>query len=187
MNKMEEDVDKMSNPLIILYRFYLSISFLSCYIFSMFLYRFHLSLFYLFIKIYFPLLPNFLLMAPPVPVFSAAEIRSRYKDQINNPDKYQCTLRELTQHQCTFKTHEDAPPDIICLPFKRIFQRCLMAEKVKNQVKERWINIEVTDAETNADLFREKKYEDVVNEFMSTEKEFQQMMLKWETEGRDEL
>lgn len=62
-----------------------------------------------------------------------------------------------------------------------------MAEKVKNQVKERWINIEVTDAETNADLFREKKYEDVVNEFMSTEKEFQQMMLKWETEGRDEL
>lgn len=66
-------------------------------------------------------------MAPPVPVYSAEEIRLQYKDQLENLAKYKCHLKSLTQHECTFKAGTDATlPRIICLPFKRLFQRCLI-------------------------------------------------------------
>lgn len=115
-------------------------------------------------------------MAPPVPVFNSIEISAKYKDQINNPEKYQCELKSLTQHECTFKVFEDSPPEIICLPFKRIFLRCLLKEKRKHETIERWINIEVTDKNTNADLFSQEKYKPIVAEFLNTEREFRKMM-----------
>ncbi|CAK9436868.1 uncharacterized protein LODBEIA_P13900 [Lodderomyces beijingensis] len=123
-------------------------------------------------------------MAPPIPVFSANEIHHRYDEQMQNPEKFQCHLKSLTQHECTFRpsTPQRSTPEFICLPFKRIFRRCLVptltkrsnGEKVKG---EKWINIEVTDAQTNADLLdRDSKYSKYVQEFLTAEKELKELI-----------
>lgn len=93
-------------------------------------------------------------MAPPTPVRSRAEIQSIYKEQLNNPEKYKCTLKSLLQLECTFKiSPTNSVLETICIPFKRIFQRCLQpythvvnGKKVRS---ERWVNIEVTTLHTN--------------------------------------
>ncbi|ODV77837.1 uncharacterized protein CANTADRAFT_40094, partial [Suhomyces tanzawaensis NRRL Y-17324] len=121
-------------------------------------------------------------MAPPVPVYNHNEIRSRFREQLENPAKYECQLKSLTQHECTFRTFADRsrPPEFICLPFKRIFQRCLVPSIVKENGKkkhvDKWVNIEVTNSDTNRDLFQDKKYKSVVAEFLSAEEDFQRMM-----------
>lgn len=123
-------------------------------------------------------------MAPPVPVYSAEEIRLQYKDQLENLAKYKCHLKSLTQHECTFKAGTDATlPRIICLPFKRLFQRCLIPTiEQKNGKKircEKWVNIEVTKESTNQDLLNEgSKYYDYVQDFLAAEKEFRDLMEK---------
>lgn len=126
-------------------------------------------------------------MAPPTPVYNRSQIRNKYHDQLTNPDKYQCQLKSLTQHECTFKVSFDGrrPQEIICLPFKRIFQRCLVPEtNLVNGKKvhlERWINIEVTDLSTNADLVLDSsKYGKDVQDFLSAEKEFKKLMESYE-------
>ncbi|EMG49441.1 SOM1 Protein SOM1 [Candida maltosa Xu316] len=126
-------------------------------------------------------------MAPPVPVYNASEIQNQYKEQLNNLEKYKCQLRSITQHECTFKpstirNNGNSPPEIICLPFKRIFQRCLVPAIIKNdygvKVKtEKWINIEITNEKTNHDLVEpDSKYSKVVQEFLSAEQEFKKFM-----------
>ncbi|KAI5949744.1 hypothetical protein KGF57_004567 [Candida theae] len=123
-------------------------------------------------------------MAPPVPVYSAEETRLQYKDQLENPQKYQCHLKSLTQHECTFKAGTDTTsPQFICLPFKRLFQRCLIPTlEQKNGKKiraEKWINIEVTQESTNQDLLDEdSKYAKYVQDFLSAEKDLRDLMEK---------
>ncbi|KAI5970864.1 hypothetical protein CANMA_000024 [Candida margitis] len=123
-------------------------------------------------------------MAPPVPVYTSEDIQLQYKDQFQNLTKYKCHLKSLTQHECTFKAGTTATsPQIICLPFKRLFQRCLIptveqknGKKIRTQ---KWINIEVTKESTNQDLLdKGSKYYDFVQEFLAAEKEFRELMEK---------
>lgn len=123
-------------------------------------------------------------MAPPTPVYKRADIRSQYKEQLNNPEKYQCQLRSLVQHECTFKVSSNHnPPEIICLPFKRVFQRCLVPSVQKKDGKKtkgsKWINIEITDASTNSQIKKDdQRYGKEVQDFMNAEKEFREFMEK---------
>lgn len=128
-------------------------------------------------------------MAPPVPVYTSTDIKRQYAPQLTQPDKYQCQLKSITQHECTFRPHPQGihPPEIICLPFKRLFQRCLIdhisQENGKKVKLKRWINIEVTDAETNRDLFVPgSKYSEAVRDFKNAEVEFRKLMEN-ESEG----
>ncbi|GEQ69947.1 hypothetical protein JCM33374_g3623 [Metschnikowia sp. JCM 33374] len=124
-------------------------------------------------------------MSPPTPVRTWSEIQSIYKEQLNNPQKYQCTLKSLSQSECTFKiSPNNSVSETICIPFKRIFQRCLQpyirvvdGKKIKG---ERWINIEVTNSQTNDPV--KTKYTDEIQRFLQTEKD----LAKWlatQTEG----
>lgn len=127
-------------------------------------------------------------MAPPVPVYSFTEIQNQYKEQLNNPTKYKCQLKSITQHECTFRpstirnNNINNPPEIICLPFKRIFQRCLIPISTKNEQgkkikSEKWINIEITNDKTNHDLVEpESKYSKDVMDFLDAEREFKKFM-----------
>lgn len=133
-------------------------------------------------------------MAPPVPVYSLVEIQSQYKEQLKNPTKYKCQLKSITQHECTFRpstirTNDiNHPPEIICLPFKRIFQRCLVPITTKNEKGkkirgERWVNIEITNDKTNHDLVEpDNKYSKDVMDFLDAEREFKKFM-EIESEG----
>ncbi|RCK63120.1 hypothetical protein Cantr_09741 [Candida viswanathii] len=133
-------------------------------------------------------------MAPPVPVYSVGEIQSQYKAQLANPEKYQCQLKSITQHECTFRpstiraNDPSTPPEIICLPFKRIFQRCLIPVTTKDEAgrktrSEKWINIEITNEKTNHDLVEpESKYSKDVMDFLDAEREFKKFM-EIESEG----
>lgn len=119
-------------------------------------------------------------MAPPVPVYSLNDIKSKYKQQLTEPEKYQCHLKSITQHECTFKPDPNRinQPEIICLPFKRIFQRCLIDTKQKIDGKKvilkKWINIEITNNQTNKDLLI--THGNIVKEFMNAEQEFKKLM-----------
>ncbi|KAK6204488.1 mitochondrial export protein Som1-domain-containing protein [Scheffersomyces amazonensis] len=124
-------------------------------------------------------------MAPPIPVYTNTEIRTRYKAQLNNPEKYNCELRSLVQHECTFKTFPNdrsKPPEIICLPFKRIFQRCLIPQITKENGKKihinKWVNIEITSSETNKLKVDQStsKFDINVQEFLNAEKDFRKLM-----------
>lgn len=121
-------------------------------------------------------------MAPPAPVYNKLEIRSRYDEQLNDPEKYHCQLREITQHECTFRVAPDRKlaPEIICLPFKRVFQRCLFPYVANDNGKkvrgEKWVNIEVTTAETNSDLMARPRYGKDVQDFLGAEKELKKLM-----------
>lgn len=122
-------------------------------------------------------------MAPPTLVFTRQEIFKANKDKLltTNPD---CQLKSITQHECTFKISENAPPEIICLPFKRIFQRCLENVIIKDKstgdkrVIPKWTNYEVTSLDTNQDLFSEAKYKEDVSDFFNAEKELKKLMEK---------
>lgn len=71
------------------------------------------------------------IMAPPTPVLSRDEIARVYRV----PDG-PCTLKSLTQHQCSFDGGL-----VTCVPFKRLFKECLKGTK-----KVVW---EITDVDTN--------------------------------------
>lgn len=119
-------------------------------------------------------------MSPPVPVYSRAEIERRYQ-ALDNPEKYNCLLKSITQHECTFRFVDDQQ-EVICLPFKRLFQRCLLPHTIKTNGKvtqvDRWTNIEITDIETNRDIVTDPKYAKDVDDFQGAEKEFRDMMWK---------
>ncbi|EAZ63183.1 predicted protein [Scheffersomyces stipitis CBS 6054] len=128
-------------------------------------------------------------MAPPIPVLFRSDIQSKYSKQLSDPEKYDCQLKSLTQHQCTFKVTPDRsrPPEIICLPFKRIFQSCLVPTVVKENGKKktinRRVNIEITDKSTNSELMDENSEQaNVVQDFLNAEKEFRKLM-EMESEG----
>ena len=121
-------------------------------------------------------------MAPPTPVYSKTEIAKRYGKQLENLEEHKCTLMLLTQYECTFKIDSERrqAPEILCMPFKRLFQRCQITvmEKIdghKTQTS-KWINIEVTDEDTNAELFKNDKYRDQVGEFRSAEQDLKRIM-----------
>ncbi|KAI3402974.2 GUP1 [Candida oxycetoniae] len=131
-------------------------------------------------------------MAPPVPVYDLEEIKRQYKEPLQNPESYKCHIMSLTQHECTFRASSGgyrSTPEIICLPFKRIFQRCLTptVEKLGNGEKvygEKWINIEVTNAKTNSDLMeKDSKYSKYVEEFLAAERELKEL-IESESEGQ---
>lgn len=121
-------------------------------------------------------------MAPPTPVYTRAEIESQYSHIFNNLARYECHLKSITQHECTFKLSEDNsyPSEIICLPFKRLFQRCLEKTIVKENGKkkpiDKWINIEVTDPDTNRDMLEDPKYAKDVRDFRKAEHELHEWM-----------
>ncbi|ODV98375.1 hypothetical protein PACTADRAFT_185126 [Pachysolen tannophilus NRRL Y-2460] len=85
-------------------------------------------------------------MSPPIPVYSKKEIDNTYKKFLKDDDA-NCTLYSLIQNQCTFNGSE-----IICLPFKRLFTRCLRP-KDKTTTEPRYQLIEITD-ETCNDYFK---------------------------------
>ncbi|KAG7194839.1 uncharacterized protein KQ657_003941 [Scheffersomyces spartinae] len=121
-------------------------------------------------------------MAPPTPVYSKAEIAKRYAKILETPEEHECTLMLLTQYECTFKIDSERrqAPKILCMPFKRLFQRCQITvmEKVdghKVQTK-KWINIEVTDETTNEELFKNEEYRDQVAEFKGAEQDLKRLM-----------
>lgn len=121
-------------------------------------------------------------MAPPTPVYTKFDTLARYGDQLENPEKYQCHLKSITQHECTFKVSPDRshPPEIICLPFKRIFQRCLSDVIVKENGKKKkvqtWTNIEITNENSNRDLMDFPKYSKDVRDFLNADKELKKLM-----------
>lgn len=122
-------------------------------------------------------------MAPPTPVYNRFEVTSKYSAMLSDPEKYHCQQKSLTQNECTFKlTYPNNVPKVICLPFKREFQRCLFPSSSKhNQGNETWINIEVTDENTNKNLFTDSKYKDLVQEFLQADKDLKQLLF----EGQD--
>lgn len=124
-------------------------------------------------------------MAPPTPVYDKFEVASKYQKQLNDPDKYKCTYKSITQHECTFKltypVHANQVPQAICLPFKREFQRCLFRQMEKNrdgkkQRVDKWVNIEITDENTNQQLFTDPKYSTAVKEFLQADKDLKKML-----------
>lgn len=93
-------------------------------------------------------------MSPPTPVRTREDVRRQYRDQLENPERYQCVLKSLSQLECTFKISENnSVQETICVPFKRLFQRCLDPYTITKDGKKingkRWINIEITDSSTN--------------------------------------
>lgn len=124
-------------------------------------------------------------MSPPTPVFSRKEIEQKYAAQLNEPEKYQCTLKSLTQNECTFKLGENSRVvETLCVPFKRIFQRCLVPHTIlkngRKTVEKRWINIEITLASSNDDLKSVNRAE--ILEFMRAELDLQKWIQSTELE-----
>lgn len=118
-------------------------------------------------------------MSPPTPVLSRAEVLRRYEKQLSDPAKYNCSLKSISQNECTFRVSPDSSTvqETICIPFKRLFQRCLVpyAKKVngKKETALRWVNIEITDAETNEPV--RAKYGEEVKRFLEAEQD----LVRW--------
>lgn len=122
-------------------------------------------------------------MAPPTPVYSRVAILSKNQEVLRNPEKYDCQLKSLTQHVCTFKVPQTkgSPMETLCLPFKRVFQRCLVPqvvmEKGKKVQKQVWTNIEITDVSTNSEMIEDNKtYGKDVTDFLNAEVELKKFM-----------
>lgn len=119
-------------------------------------------------------------MSPPTPVFSRSEIQSRYKQQLKNPKDFNCSIKSLVQSECTFKLSQENSrvQETICVPFKRVFQRCLIPQiQRKNGQKvivKRWINIEITLENTNNEL--KGKYSEELLQFMKADVELKKWM-----------
>lgn len=106
-------------------------------------------------------------MSPSIPVYSRDEIEAQFSQFIKSSNGGNvCELKELVQNQCTFDGNR-----IFCLPFKRLFLRCL-DESVGDEVigykltpshkvnstssisstineRKRWRNIEITKNNDN--------------------------------------
>lgn len=123
-------------------------------------------------------------MAPPTLVHTRNEVFRQYDETLRNPNLHDCQLKSISQHECTFKVSENSPPEIICLPFKRIFQRCIETAIEKDKITgkkvkvDKWVNIEVTSAETNQDLLTEARFREDVQDFCMAEKELKKLMEK---------
>ncbi|CDK28805.1 unnamed protein product [Kuraishia capsulata CBS 1993] len=139
-------------------------------------------------------------MAPPVPVYSKEEVETMFSGVlVDSPAKPRkdCDLYSITQNQCTFNGTE-----VICLPFKRLFQRCLIgaiSEKSKStrdrkveieswptdKADGRYINIEVTTAKDNDYLSSQGQAAvkgDILKRFMAAD---EVLRLKFEKEYGD--
>lgn len=118
-------------------------------------------------------------MSPPTPVLTGLQAHRLYAKQLDNPNDYNCTLKSLTQNECTFRVSPDSAvvQETICIPFKRIFQRCLVpyvtTVKGKKEKGERWVNIEITDSSTNKNV--RDKHGDEVKRFLRAEQD----LVKW--------
>lgn len=125
--------------------------------------------------------PHFFSMSPPTPVLTRSEIRRKYSGQLGNPQEYQCSLKSLAQNECTFVVSPDSSviQQTICIPFKRIFQRCLVpyvrTVNGKKQSGQRWINVEVTDADSND---QKSHFGAEVEQFLRAEQELAKWMEK---------
>lgn len=118
-------------------------------------------------------------MSPPTPVLAGTEVRRIYSEQLNNPEKFECSLKSLSQNECTFVVSPDSSviQQTICIPFKRLFQRCLVpyvrTVDGKKHTGRKWINIEVTDLATND---QRAKYGSEVERFLTAEQELTRWM-----------
>lgn len=72
-------------------------------------------------------------MAPPTPILTPEQVSREEERARILEKKNKCELKSLTQHLC----HAEAPGEYVCVPFKRIFQRCYEH------------NLEVTNSDTN--------------------------------------
>lgn len=120
-------------------------------------------------------------MAPPTPVYDKFDVLLKYGHVLSDPEKYQCTHKSLSQNECTFKiSYPNQIPKVICLPFKREFQRCLLPTTVmkdgKKMQSEKWVNIEITDEYTNKRLLYDPNYEFTVKEFLQADKDLRKML-----------
>lgn len=100
-------------------------------------------------------------MAPPTPVISRSQVRDAYRMEA-------CTLKELVQNECTFQV-TGGEVRSVCLPFKRLFNRCLVTYLDNGKKAERYINIEVTGPKTNERILTER--EDEVRRFWAADLE----------------
>ncbi|SCU80158.1 LAFA_0B07822g1_1 [Lachancea sp. 'fantastica'] len=72
-------------------------------------------------------------MAPPTPVFGREELEV-VRDRIEEP----CQLKSLIQHECEYNGLQ-----YVCLPFKRVFQECIVGKQRQK------VRFEVTTELTN--------------------------------------
>ncbi|ODQ77366.1 hypothetical protein BABINDRAFT_163621 [Babjeviella inositovora NRRL Y-12698] len=132
-------------------------------------------------------------MAPSTPVYSRAEILNTFhiSDSTFVLDDKDCTLFSLTQNECTILPGEKgSPASVICLPFKRMFKRCLLnspkqavqladgiyGQKSKNRFRQdteaqKYVIIEITSAETNSVAKLRAQYGELLESFLKAEKE----------------
>lgn len=120
-------------------------------------------------------------MAPPTPVYDRLDILSKYEHVLSDPKKYNCSLKSISQNECTFKiSYPNQVPNVICLPFKREFQRCLLPTTVikdgKKTQSKKWVNIEITDEYTNKKILYDPSYEFTVKEFLQADKDLRKML-----------
>lgn len=124
-------------------------------------------------------------MSPPTPVRDRSEINLLYRKQLSDPKKYECSLKSLTQLECTFRISPTSSTvqETICIPFKRVFQRCRQdftkREYGKKVSATRWINIEVTNFDSNDSI--KQSHGEEVQRFLQAEKD----LVKWMEMGAE--
>ncbi|CAM9010473.1 unnamed protein product [Wickerhamomyces anomalus] len=101
-------------------------------------------------------------MAPPTPVLVKEDLSRVYELDKRLGDA-QCTLKSLTQFECTFNGGL-----VNCYPFKRLFKDCLLANGKRQRV-------EVTEPSTNA---AEKLKSSEAKRFLNAESKIRQMYEK---------
>lgn len=73
-------------------------------------------------------------MAPPTPVFGREEL-----ELVRNKVEEPCQLKSLIQNECEYNGLE-----YVCLPFKRVFQECIVGAQRQR------VRLEVTTELTNS-------------------------------------
>ncbi|KAF5210038.1 hypothetical protein E0198_002897 [Clavispora lusitaniae] len=120
-------------------------------------------------------------MSPPTPVLSRAEVFARILknsyDPLNTTARSADFPKRAVIRFQVFSPDSSTVQETICIPFKRLFQRCLVpyAKKVngKKETASRWVNIEITDAETNEPV--RAKYGEEVKRFLEAEQD----LVRW--------
>lgn len=108
-------------------------------------------------------------MAPPTPVLVKDDLNRVYDIEKKLKDAT-CTLKSLTQYECTFNGGL-----INCYPFKRVFQDCVL----KNGQRQR---VEITDYDTNS---AEKLKMSEAKKFLNAESRIRQMYEKELSESEE--
>ncbi|QLG74421.1 hypothetical protein HG535_0G03040 [Zygotorulaspora mrakii] len=68
-------------------------------------------------------------MAPPTPILCKDQIQGEHQKLVR--DSKFCSLKSLTQYQCNITAY--SPEEYICVPFKRLFEECITANKTNKR------------------------------------------------------